>query len=94
MKGSMCCGGLRITPFCPLCGKNLTETPIIGLLAHCQKQKEISETAYRRLVCNGKTNSSDERKRERESKYFESRRRQMLKWKSWAEALAELLQGK
>jgi len=32
----ICCGEERATNYCPVCGRQLAEAPLVGLLSHCR----------------------------------------------------------
>lgn len=82
-----CCGKPRTTPFCPQCGKGLdVHTGLGDLLAHCRSTEKRIRADARRFRWNFKEVGN--------SRYSELARRsdEMAdKWKTWAEALAELM---
>ena len=51
-----CCDGNRNTPYCPMCGRNLVQSPPQSLLAHLDKYVDRNE----RWI-SGRDNSRDQR---------------------------------
>jgi hypothetical protein len=75
-----CCGEVRSTPFCPMCGKSLIEhQPLFSLLAYCRTQGKKQES---------RTGSAQERGKDRDAR---DAAKHAERWKVWGDALAELL---
>jgi hypothetical protein len=73
---SECCGKPCAGRFCPNCGKAQEQTPLNQLLAHVRKTEAAHHRRVKRNFEPGKLRTWD---------------RAALKWKTWGDALAELL---
>lgn len=86
-----CCGKLRETPFCPICGEKLDTDPLYGLLAHCR-------TIHKRVVSDRKgweANIAESKARNMSSTYAEARlaksEQACAKYDAWISRLKEVL---
>ena len=91
-----CCGNKDVeTPFCPVCGKELTGAAK-KLLRHLQTYATIYRAAADRAFRKALAVAEDpERPEEHFAQYERSatkRSNTAAKWESWADALAELMQ--
>jgi predicted amidophosphoribosyltransferase len=89
-----CCGAKHLTPFCPSCGAKLRHASALdGLLEHCRKQANYKDQAARKIE--RRVPPEDERPHAREYRLERppQLRKVAAKWRSWAEALAALLEG-
>jgi hypothetical protein len=92
-----CCGEERDTPFCPICGRQLTVGYTLHqLIAYCRQHQKQREKELRRLTDSAEPspvsftvgNDRDERRmvRIRHAQQFRD------KWKSWADQIESLMQ--
>jgi hypothetical protein len=77
MSNNRCCGIECSTPFCPLCGRPMTES-LIGLLGHIRAQQRKWE-GYAKAWENGKETT------------VAMKNKSLAKWKSWGDQLEALL---
>lgn len=92
MSAKMCCGNPCQTPYCPLCGKMVTElSPLHALLNHCRstvvKMKGHTKASEMWLASKKAKGEADEG-HERD---VVMRRAIEAKWEGWVAALEELL---
>jgi hypothetical protein len=87
-----CCGKVRESPFCPICGKRLmnADLPLIELLTYCRH----SEQRLRKTVETWNRKAGEET----DTSFGESYARDASKlsltverWKRWGDALADIL---
>jgi hypothetical protein len=81
-----CCGAARLENFCPVCGRPLHDSPLVGLLIHCLKilsaQKRLADRA-RAVLENGATDQMNKKLRHYETA--------LQTWERRIDALAELM---
>ena len=95
-----CCNEVQDTPFCPQCGKTLTQDPILGLRQHVRntlrvQQKRVTRwkrTLEERLKC---TEPPPQFYQNRPRRWYEEQlvmaESGVEKWSSWFNALEKLI---
>lgn len=86
-----CCGEVRTTPFCPLCGKqSAANTTLLGLLRHVEKYARSQRASADSIATeeNDRTDSLSRRRR----RYAERHKKTAMRWEAWRDALRELLE--
>lgn len=83
-----CCGKKRDRRFCPECGSPVTDKPLWGLLGHCSASIGRLESQLQRM-------KEESENLDFHQGYMQKRctriQAQIRKWKSWAEALQDIL---
>jgi len=78
-----CCGEDRMTPYCPMCGKLITDTVLATLIAHISTQARNARNYYSK--CAGDTDPSE---------YLQSRlpklKARAEKWEAWHKTILNL----
>jgi hypothetical protein len=87
-----CCGEVRSTPFCPLCGRKLRgNSPLLELLAHCRAAERGQRTIVTKSLRKSEAWKSDEEKVRFYARRADRAEESATRWKTWGDALAELL---
>ena len=77
-----CCDGNRNTPYCPMCGRSLNESPPQSLLAHLDKYVDRNQKWI------------DERDKDDDRRAFVDRGRARInQWKSWRQFVANAIKA-
>jgi hypothetical protein len=90
-----CCGQARNTAYCPDCGRRVSDSPLVDLLAHARRQVTLQKKALALWTAPAEATDpvpSPEAQRRREGN-AERHARLLAKWQSWADALADVLAG-
>lgn len=79
--GIPCCGKQHDTPFCPLCGKKLSERHELGdLLRHCETTLRVLKTEYAvRWLERGRQS--------------QKRENTIARWERWAKGLRVIIES-
>lgn len=78
-----CCGEERTTPFCPMCGRDTTDTSPLGeLLAHVRKHAKASAAFAR---------NEQARLGREDTEYIKKLLRTRDRWMLWSQSLAEMI---
>ena len=95
MTSPICCGDERVTPFCPICGKQLAlkSATIDGLLAHIRDTRRSQQTRFD-TMCRGLSEDPGDNadRLDRRKRYLEKWSRAVTKWEAWESQLIELIQ--
>lgn len=80
-----CCGEELTSPFCPQCGERTGNSTLTALLLHVRKQQRAETERSERQLYN-QLEMSDRRIKAKERII-----KNIAKWKSWGDALEELM---
>lgn len=82
-----CCGENRSTPFCPMCGKKLSEDPLFVLLMYLRKHSEALRNKSQGLV----DMEADPGQYWSKPSAIRSRKVTIAKWDAWVEAIETMM---
>ena len=86
-----CCGIMHSTPFCPMCGRELSDAgPLVGLLQHVSR---FASQFSRQLedFPSAPLNIENEYDRAGHTKQLRSHQAAAEKWEAWRAALSEVV---
>jgi hypothetical protein len=87
MSGTiLCCGQPRTSRYCPDCGEKLRREPIDELVSHCKTQEKKALTQASRFREHGGYGEQEEC-----NQYARKQEEAAARWKSWYEAIRDLM---